>query len=752
MILWSNVKVMGSSTIILFCIGVVAVVFQVCFNSLDHAIDSVARQLRQLQSETINKEIAAIMRPTYHQARNFAEAQRLKIGVWSAIDTWNGSSGDSDLFWDIAREMFPSAERSSHMVKAGDSWDTSDYSDFMGAKFIMSDADERSPESCKHFWSVALARKPAPKETYVYMTNREGFETIRMFDHVSGRLYGPEKRFPRNKCRHVMAPLWSAAPMPKWQNFTWFINQGAGDVSLGILLEANYPVYNDAGHFRGRIGSAASFASFSGFLEDLLTEPDTMFEGGSATLITESDTVIGWMQPGTSEHDRNRLITGKDLNGTLKEGLQAIRGKFGTQCPDSSWFSELDQQLLSVMPFEPAEQGLPPLQERWCQIILIPRRNVFEALDKSQTLGIGMYIALAFGCTVAVILFVHTFVTELRRLSAMAKQKEADTRERVLGIKGRMDIFTFPMTVMPFSTFQRQSQLVVHEYARDNGLLRFFDRPADALQHFIIFISHQWLGWSCPDNDNIHFHRCVEAVKEVCQALGVDESMVSVWYDYFSIPQANGIGAVQNAIDALMSYVRCSSCFVILAPSAKHVDTNVDCNFSSYMRRAWCRAEQAAYLLSKGTSCMYTKNDEELRPVETAKIQDALSVLHGEFTCCARKHPFGRCDKERLVEAMLFLYISIQKSEEHQDTKKIVDEQRDLIFPKDFTFQDDKIVEQRPLFDGILEIADELIKCGDLDSDEWVIKSTALDQIKSASSRKALLEDGNSVILEVLGA
>eukprot|EP00746_Dinoflagellata_sp_MGD_P052031 gnl/MRDRNA2_/MRDRNA2_230913_c0_seq1.p1 gnl/MRDRNA2_/MRDRNA2_230913_c0~~gnl/MRDRNA2_/MRDRNA2_230913_c0_seq1.p1 ORF type:complete len:287 (-),score=56.47 gnl/MRDRNA2_/MRDRNA2_230913_c0_seq1:28-777(-) len=221
------------------------------------------------------------------------------------------------------------------------------------------------------------------------------------------------------------------------------------------------------------------------------------------------------------------------------------------------------------------------------------------------------------------------------------------------------------------------------------------------------------------------------AVQEVCKKMGVDESQVSVWYDCFSIPQASRIGAVRDAIDALMTYVNYSSAFVILAPPATHADTGDACNFETYNSRGWCRAEQAAYLLSKGTENMFcldcAPGPNSVRAMEKNSMaaSKALMVLEGGFTCCSRGHEgMQHCDREQLVDAMCWLYssICIGKDNKHMtDLYQFMQANRDQIFPKSFVFESKEkgaLVgsEQRALFEDILDVVDEMIVSKEIDA------------------------------------
>eukprot|EP00438_Fugacium_kawagutii_P025178 Skav201050 [mRNA] locus=scaffold215:53956:60637:- [translate_table: standard] len=81
-----------------------------------------------------------------------------------------------------------------------------------------------------------------------------------------------------------------------------------------------------------------------------------------------------------------------------------------------------------------------------------------------------------------------------------------------------------------------------------------------------------------------------------------------VWLDYFSIPQLVDSGPTPyldyleenqlKYIDAIPAFVGRCNLFVALVPSDRHSDTGLQCNFSSWLQRGWCRTELWCHVLS----------------------------------------------------------------------------------------------------------------------------------------------------------
>ena len=133
-----------------------------------------------------------------------------------------------------------------------------------------------------------------------------------------------------------------------------------------------------------------------------------------------------------------------------------------------------------------------------------------------------------------------------------------------------------------------------------------------------------------------------------------------VWMDYISIPQAINckseeealavLADQKRAIDAIPNYVQHAKNFWICAPSGvTHVDACHECNYDTWLKRGWCRMEEAVLNLVRlgdGRPLLVTQPFGEAPRVKTMdKIDRAWngtqrygSVLTGEFSCCRLGH------------------------------------------------------------------------------------------------------------------
>eukprot|EP00398_MALV-I-01_sp_L67-1_P000713 gene713-648_t len=227
----------------------------------------------------------------------------------------------------------------------------------------------------------------------------------------------------------------------------------------------------------------------------------------------------------------------------------------------------------------------------------------------------------------------------------------------------------------------------------------------------IIFVSHQWTSYNHPDPNNQQFNVLKGALK-----LLLDESTVSrpietnigapgmprkkkfasvlknslVWLDYMSVPQlrarhrrsaeGSGVASVSSdqsapdrltsmlsAINSVPAYLQRSSIMIVLAPVVSHADeSHVDCQFSSWRQRGWCRLEAILASLM-GSQCMLmllVESPTKISLFSAYDMLDAKSVGDGDFSCCARNHvvEVGNhkltipCDKVKIAKVFLNQY------------------------------------------------------------------------------------------------
>eukprot|EP00930_Biecheleria_cincta_P096001 TRINITY_DN87889_c0_g1_i1.p1 TRINITY_DN87889_c0_g1~~TRINITY_DN87889_c0_g1_i1.p1 ORF type:complete len:434 (-),score=82.71 TRINITY_DN87889_c0_g1_i1:123-1247(-) len=286
--------------------------------------------------------------------------------------------------------------------------------------------------------------------------------------------------------------------------------------------------------------------------------------------------------------------------------------------------------------------------------------------------------------------------------------------------------------------FCAQERIILHEEARNDGKISFFDTMKEARQVFLIFISHQWLGWDDPDPKNEQFAMMVAGVKRLAYDSQKRLAETYIWLDAFSIPQRNKFSQ-RAGIQSLPVYVSIAKRFLIVAVQSSHRDTSQACDLESYMSRCWARMEQLSFMLKKGYDHMYIQSDctgfckmkeyhkrdggANLMATGQAELEAniaALFVVEGDLTCCTLKHPNGcMCDLERLVEPFVALYASMLCSVKNgRDRGKLapmmleIERHKSRIFPT--TFQYLTVVDgveqwrEKSLFGKIIETAEAM--------------------------------------------
>mmetsp|Transcript_17039 Transcript_17039/g.27534 ORF Transcript_17039/g.27534 Transcript_17039/m.27534 type:complete len:581 (-) Transcript_17039:161-1903(-) len=223
----------------------------------------------------------------------------------------------------------------------------------------------------------------------------------------------------------------------------------------------------------------------------------------------------------------------------------------------------------------------------------------------------------------------------------------------------------YPLHLIRGDEFVEEGKLMRHEVLRNTHKLTVLDSLPDvdafieAGKH-VLFFSHQWSSFTAPDPSGIQYHAMCDAVKELANRNGWDESLkdVFIWVDYSSIPQVNP--STQNlAIRSLAAYASSATYFVIVAPETPHADLDDICDLGTYQRRMWCRAEQVCHSMRNGTEGMYLGIGKKapLEPVKGDFFQESLHVFDGELTCCRLEHKgMGACDRQSLVIPLLGLY------------------------------------------------------------------------------------------------
>lgn len=323
--------------------------------------------------------------------------------------------------------------------------------------------------------------------------------------------------------------------------------------------------------------------------------------------------------------------------------------------------------------------------------------------------------------------------------SRYAKLKEEKHARELLRIKAAVleaDKLGHPMVLCSAKNFTEMGSLQAYEQARDASKLVVLDTMEEvrnfALHKFIVFFSHQWLGWGTPDPELIHYRSMKRAIDRLQQRVKTSMSSnvvtvgegslpledIYVWVDFTSISQEHR-PMQMLAISSLPMYASVAHAFVIICPEAKHQVTGCACNIKSYNTRGWCRAETISKVFGSGLEHMFVVDDPEgeLIPVTMELLSSSLSMMlfEAEFSCCALGHKSQTyCDKEDLVLPILGMYSKIRRKHdgpEHDYVIKHIEEFKERLFPKRFTFmRADGPSEERELFGDLVALMESYVE------------------------------------------
>lgn len=239
------------------------------------------------------------------------------------------------------------------------------------------------------------------------------------------------------------------------------------------------------------------------------------------------------------------------------------------------------------------------------------------------------------------------------------KMYMGEVRARIIqSAISNLNVVQFPFCVVCIEDFEKFGMILRHETVRDRGLLHSIDTAEAAVEFCrldgVVFISHQWAGYSHPDPYGTKYEAIGKAVREL-QRRGVRANWI--WLDYCCIPQENNVQQ-QSAINSMFAYASFCTTFLSLAPTCTHVDSGEELTAETRHQRLWCLLELLCFTVSRAgrhdEAFLYT--DDGLDEDEPLSEQ-ALGVMNGTSTCCQLCHASSNpCDKQRVVSVMLGIY------------------------------------------------------------------------------------------------
>ena len=174
---------------------------------------------------------------------------------------------------------------------------------------------------------------------------------------------------------------------------------------------------------------------------------------------------------------------------------------------------------------------------------------------------------------------------------------------------------SFPMYVVKVLDFlQMEGVPEPHHVLKQKGLLHEWQPGM-----FALFISHQWLGAGSPDPSGQQMMVLRHALQAFIDgSMKVEADLMRtfsdarkttsyervadgyLFLDWFAIPQVTErvdgvnedttVSDTARAVQSIPAYVECCDMFVALVPDLPHGDTKLQCNYSTWLGRGWCRA------------------------------------------------------------------------------------------------------------------------------------------------------------------
>ena len=134
--------------------------------------------------------------------------------------------------------------------------------------------------------------------------------------------------------------------------------------------------------------------------------------------------------------------------------------------------------------------------------------------------------------SVNVLMAILTFIFVLMQAREFILARRQQMRDAITGLTA----FKHSLNLVSLRQFQEAGKLVTHETMRDNGALTVFDLWEDALdfsrKNVIVFFSHQWLGWTEPDPNNVHYPVMISAIETLQAKFGYKPEEIFIWLEY----------------------------------------------------------------------------------------------------------------------------------------------------------------------------------------------------------------------------
>ena len=627
---WTVAVVLGSTTsgtlVLLLCLVAIFVSWAVSTSSTSLALETVSKEFRHMQENFLAEALADMIRPLWRTPTQWS--RHLATGL--SLDGYPIMPPTVDMLQDLAHAekvvafIAPTTDKNLFLRGAAETEANRTYfTDVTAAVNLCLNENLSLSSACSHagFLSVSL---------------RDSNGTIR---HVVMRQYVDDGQNTLADSTGMAAQvhLWDMdlnmlipfvnfdiAPLPPsltlgglefpfsspWSNFTYMMFPGGAS---GVNLIGATPIMLHG----QQVGFMSYMISLSLMLVPVLQE--ALESGGDVTknaflaVYAADGTVIGLSEDAAGGggalmiHASVETIPGSSYT---KKAIEFLKREHGDICPVAGHLNldEEEDRLVDVMPFYTEDWGLPSLGTRWCQVLTVPRDNLYGSIDEAERTSLIVGLIAGGGFTVALCLLSLSVWQVCRTNRNLRRRRRAADYALVLQAVEEVGNLGCPMALIGAGDFLELEELVCYEDVRDAGKLVVLD-SLDQIHSFrernrIVFFSHQWLGWLKPDDAQRSQLRAMQAaVRTLQKAFG--SQTVYVWVDYICVSQRHS-KAQWMAVSSLPVYVSMVDIFIIIAPDATHRDTQALCGLSTYTRRGWCRLEMLAKACGSGFQHMYS--------------------------------------------------------------------------------------------------------------------------------------------------
>ncbi len=151
-----------------------------------------------------------------------------------------------------------------------------------------------------------------------------------------------------------------------------------------------------------------------------------------------------------------------------------------------------------------------------------------------DTFNISLVMGI-FSIAFAVVMVLVMVLRILSRMRQTRKRELMDMMARLDKTVSQARQCRFPATVISFEAFAKLGGLQPHEMVRDAGHLQMFDTFENFLSFCttnpVVFISHQWLHFSQPDPNRIHYRAILEACTMLMRDQRILPERLHIWIE-----------------------------------------------------------------------------------------------------------------------------------------------------------------------------------------------------------------------------